>query len=124
MEQRPLKILLLGDASNFHHTLSVGLERLGHDVTVASEGGRWMHTGRDIDISRAPLPGKLGGLALWIRLRAGLMRRFTGFDVVSIHSHGFLPLRPGRIQTVYDYLLKGNRGVFHSVLGTSPSYVR
>lgn len=124
MEQRPLKILLLGDASNFHHTLSVGLERLGHDVTVASEGGRWMHTGRDIDISRPPLPGKLGGLALWLRLRAGLMRRFTGFDVVSIHSHGFLPLRPGRILTVYDHLLKGNRGVFHSVLGTTPSYVR
>ncbi|MDE5751672.1 MAG: hypothetical protein K2H88_03435 [Duncaniella sp.] len=121
---RPLKILLLGDASNFHRTLSTGLRRLGHDVTVASEGGRWMKTERDIDTSRPPLPGKLGGLALWLRLQAGLKRRFTGYDVVSIHSPGFLSLKPQRITSIYDYLLTRNRGVFHSMLGTTPSYVR
>lgn len=121
---RPLDILLLGDASNFHRTLATGLRRLGHNVVVASEGSRWMNTARDIDISRPGLPGKLGGLALWLRLKAGLQRKFTGFDVVSIHSPGFLSLRPGRTKAVYDYILPRNRGVFHSVLGTSPSYVR
>ncbi len=83
-----------------------------------------MNTGRDIDISRPPLPGKLGGLALWLRLRTGLQRKFTGFDIVSIHSPGFLSLRPGRTKAIYDYLLPRNMGVFHSVLGTTPSYVR
>ncbi len=123
MEERPLKVLLLGDASNFHHTLAEGLMRLGQDVTVASEGGRWMKLERDIDTSR-PLPGKLGGLALWLKLIGGMRKRFTGYDVVSIHSPGFLSLRPWRIQAIYDYLLTRNRGVFHSVLGTTPSYVR
>lgn len=123
MEEKPLKVLLLGDASNFHHTLAEGLSRLGQDVTVASEGGRWMNLERDIDTSR-PLPGKLGGMALWLRLLGGMRKRFTGFDVVSIHSPGFLSLRPGRIRAIYDYILARNRGVFHSVLGTTPSYVR
>lgn len=117
-----LKILLLGDASNFHHTLASGLERLGHDVTVASEGGGWMRTAKDIDISR-PLAGRLGGMALWLRLLSGLRKKLTGFDVVSIHSTGFLSLRPHRVRAVYDYILPRNRGVFHSVLGTTPSYV-
>ena len=47
-----MKILLLGDYSNYHRALSLALRKLGHDVTVASDGSRWMDTGRDIDLSR------------------------------------------------------------------------
>ena len=54
-----MKILLIGDASNYHACLGDALRRLGHDVTVASSGSRWMHTHRDIDLAR-PLPGKAG----------------------------------------------------------------
>ncbi len=47
-----MKILLLGDASNYHATLAHALRLEGHDVTLASSGSGWMRTHRDIDISR------------------------------------------------------------------------
>jgi len=47
-----MKILLLGDASNYHVALAKGLRTLGHDVTVASNGSKWMKTPRDIDLYR------------------------------------------------------------------------
>ena len=58
-----LRILLMGDASNYHNALATGLRRLGHDVVLASHGSGWMETERDIDLSR-PFKGKLGGKAL------------------------------------------------------------
>lgn len=33
-----MKILLLGEYSNVHNTLAMGLRELGHQVTVASNG--------------------------------------------------------------------------------------
>lgn len=38
-----MKILLLGEASNLHWTLSEGLRSLGHKVTVISNGSVWMN---------------------------------------------------------------------------------
>ena len=80
-----LRILLMGDASNYHSALATGLKRIGHDVVLASDGSFWMDTDRDIDLSR-PLPGKLGGLALWFTLRGHFRQLFSGFDVVSLCS--------------------------------------
>ncbi|MDE6144766.1 MAG: hypothetical protein K2F96_00645, partial [Muribaculaceae bacterium] len=54
------KILLLGDYSNCHQALSTGLRALGCDVTVASDGTKWMQCDRNVDITRPD--GKLGGL--------------------------------------------------------------
>lgn len=118
-----MKILLLGDASNFHVALSKGLRELGHDVIVASEGTGWMRTERDIDLSR-PLPGKLGGAALWLKLQAGLKQRFTGYDIVSLCTPGFLQLKPHRIRQIFDYVIANNRAVFSTALGTDCNYVR
>lgn len=120
---RPLKILLVGDASNFNRCLSVALRRMGHDATVASDGSRWMRTERDIDLSR-PLPGKLGGLALWLRLLKLMPQRMAGYDVVTVNSVCFAQLRPVRLRRVFDYLTAHNRGVFVTALGTDPAYVR
>ena len=36
-----MKILLLGDYSNVHATLALGLRALGHKVTLASDGDTW-----------------------------------------------------------------------------------
>ncbi len=67
-----MKILLLGDASNYHATLAHALRLEGHDVTLASSGSGWMRTHRDIDISRKN--GKLGGAILWARLNTVLLQ--------------------------------------------------
>lgn len=119
----PLKILLLGDASNFHNCLAGGLRSMGHDVTVASDGTRWMDTHRDIDFARR-LPGKAGGLLLWLKIKGMLNSRLAGYDVVSVNSTSFAWLRPGRLRKLFDHILARNRHVFVSALGTDSLYVR
>ncbi len=116
-----MKILLLGDASNYHRTLSKGLARAGHDVTVASAGSGWMNTARDIDLSRRP--GRIGGAILWARLSTVLSSRLKGYDVVQIHNPVFVEQRPVRVRTLFDRLRRDNGAVFLTQLGTDSQYV-
>ncbi len=117
-----MKILLLGDASNCHRTLATGLRRLGHDVTVASDGTMWMNTERDIDLLRR-YGNQLGGLELWWRVKHKLHHRLKGFDIVAIHNPIFLSLKPHRCRYIFDRLKRENRSVFLTALGCDTSYV-
>lgn len=119
---RPLKILLAGDASNYHQALASGLKHFGHDVTVASNGSNWMKTERGIDLSRR-LPGKLGGLELWLRFNSAIKWKLRGFDIVSIATTGFIYLRPERQRKAYDWLRQNNKSMFYTALGTDSNYV-
>lgn len=101
-----MKVLLMGDASAYHATLAGGLAALGHDVTVASDGSRWMQTARNIDLSRRQ--GKTGGALLWLRLATTLRNRLKGYDVVQLCSPGFLHLKPIRLQKKLSRLKKDN----------------
>jgi len=118
-----MKILLLGDYSNFNRCLSVGLARAGHEVTVASDGCRWMDTARQIDTSRR-LHGKAGGALLWLRLRTVLVRDLRGYDVVAINNPIFVDLKPHRVAGVFERLRRGNGAVFLTAMGTDSAYVR
>ena len=118
-----MKILLLGDASNYHATLAGALRGLGHDVTVASDGGRWMHTGRDIDISR-PFANRIGGALLYGHMLDLCRRRFRGFDVVQLVSPTFASLRPERLEVIIKSLKKHNGSLWLTALGTDSTYVR
>lgn len=118
-----MRILLLGDASNYHRALSRGLAGLGHDVTLASDGGGWLRTGRDIDISR-PARGKIGGALLWVRLRSLLASDLKGFDIVQFASPGFASLRPSRLRDILLRLKKANGPLFLTALGADSLYVR
>ena len=117
-----MKILFLGDASNYHRTLANALARMGHDVTVASHGSYWQNTQRDIDISR-PYKGKIGGAMLWIKLNTSLRNSFIGYDVVHISNPTFLDLRPHRIREIFHRLKRDNGKVFLTALGTDSYYV-
>lgn len=119
----PLKILLLGDASNYHATLALGLRRLGHEVTVMSDGSRWQKTARDIDISR-PFKGKIGGGLLWLDLMTRRHRSMSGYDIVQVATPFFVSLRPERLLTIFNRLKRENGAVFSCALGTDPFYVR
>lgn len=120
-EDRPLKILLMGDASNYHNALATGLSRLGHDVTVASSGSGWMNTDRGIDLTRRE--GKVGGAVFWIKFLTRILPKMKGYDVVSIKNPIFLELRPEKILYTFDYLKRHNRRVFLTALGTDTPYV-
>ena len=117
-----MKILFVGDASNYHHCLSVALREMGHDVTVASNGSYWMNTTRDIDTSR-PVKGKLGGALLWLKLNTSLRDKLKGYDVVQISDPTFLNLRPHRIHEIFNRLKRNNGNVFMSALGTDSFFV-
>ena len=114
-----MKILFAGDASNMHNCLAQQLRRMGHEATVASDGSRWMDTGRDINLLRRP--GRLGTLRyLWDIKRA--LPLMTGYDIVEIASPIFLRLRPHRVARVFDYLKAHNRHVVLSALATDMVY--
>lgn len=113
----------MGDYSNCHRSLATGLRRLGHDVTVASNGSRWMDTERDIDLSR-PYKGKLGGMALWRRLNGKLQSRLEGYDIVAIHNPIFLELRPERVLKVFNRLKERNGAIFMTAMGSDARFIR
>ena len=115
-----MRILFAGDASNMHNCLANELRRLGHEAVVASDGSRWMDTGRDINLLRGP--GRRGAL----RYVADIVRalpRMRGYDVVQLASPIFLTLRPAKVRRVFDYLRRHNRRVVLSALATDVTYV-
>lgn len=91
-----MKVLLLGDASNYHRALAAALRRKGCYVVLASAGSGWMDTDRDIDISRGS--SKLSGAWLFAKLMAMTRTRLRGFDIVQIVSPIFTTLRPERLR--------------------------
>ena len=117
-----MRILLLGEYSNVHHTLALGLKALGHEVVVASDGDSWKDYPRDIDLTRASL-GKIDTLRyLWKVKQA--FRRFRGFDVVQIINPVFLSLRGERMWPYYQALRKYNKSVFMGAYGMDYYFVK
>ncbi|MFI3240034.1 MAG: glycosyltransferase family 1 protein [Bacteroidales bacterium] len=115
-----MKILFVGDASNFHNTLSDALMALGDSCVVVSDGSRWMDTPRDINIKR----GK-GGLGT-VRYLFDIVRnlhRMRGFDVVHISNPIFFNLKPNKVRKIFDYLKRHNGAIYLSALGTDSYYV-
>ena len=116
-----MKILLLGDYSNCHRALSIGLRRLGHEVTLVSDGSKWMQCDKDIDLSRHP--GKLGGLQLFYRMLCPLHRYLRGYDVVAVNDLNFAKLRPQRLRYLFDRLKRDNGAVFLTAMSTDIAYL-
>lgn len=109
-----MKILLLGEYSNVHWTLAQGLRKLGHQVTVVSNGDFWKNYPRDINLVRRP--GKLGGILYLIKLY-WILPRLRNYDIVQLINPMFLELKAKRIFPVYHYLRKHNRKIFLGAYG-------
>lgn len=107
-----LKILFVGDASNFHSCLANALRQMGHRVTVVSDGSTWMDTQRDIDLSRKP--GRWGTVKYVLDVLK-LLPQLRGYDIVHlINPAFFMALRIERLRRIFDYLRRYNRHVFLS----------
>ena len=103
-----MKILLMGEYSNVHATLAEGLRKLGHHVTVLSNGDFWKNYPRDIDLVRKP--GKLGGIMYMMKLYTNV-HKLRGYDIVQLINPMFLELKAERIFPIYQYLRKHNKKV-------------
>ncbi len=106
-----MKILLMGEYSNVHATLAEGLRKLGHHVTVLSNGDFWKDYPRDINMVRKP--GKLGGIMYLAKLYT-IVHKLCGYDIVQLINPMFLELKAERIFPIYQYLRHHNK---HVILG-------
>lgn len=111
-----MKILLLGECSNLHWTLAQGLRQLGHDVTVASDGSKWMENKRDIDLTRNGYG--LADSIRYLRLIYNNLDKFKGYDVVQIKNPLFIDMRAQSNLWLYKYLKRNNGKVFLGAFGT------
>lgn len=109
-----MKILLIGEYSNVHNTLALGLRTLGHEVCVVSNGDFWKNYPRDIDVTRKP--GKLGGVSLMLRLWT-LLPQLCGYDVVQLINPLFFELKAERLFAFYKFLRRHNKKVFLGAFG-------
>lgn len=103
-----MKILLLGEYSNVHATLADGLRKLGHQVTVLSNGDFWKNYPRDIDLVRKP--GKKGGFIYLAKLLT-VLPKLRGYDIVQLINPMFLELKAERIFPIYRYLRRHNKKI-------------
>ena len=109
-----MKILLLGEYSNVHATLSAGLSQLGHESTVLSNGDFWKNYPRDLNLERKP--GKLGGIAYLARLLR-MLPHLKGYDIVQLINPMFLELKAQHIRPFYNYLRRNNRRIVLGAYG-------
>lgn len=110
-----MKILLLGEYSNVHNTLAKGLRRLGHQVTVASDGDSWKDYPRDIDLKR-DLCSRTGRISfLWRLMKA--LPSMRGYDIVQIINPIFFELKAERIMPFYRYLRRHNGKIVLGAFG-------
>jgi len=111
-----MKILLLGEYSALHSTLADGLRLLGHDVTVASDGCKWMDNDRDINLARQGYD--FYNSIKYLTTINKTFKKFKGYDVVQIKSPSFLDLKIKRNLEFYQFLKKNNTKVFLGAFGT------
>lgn len=116
-----MRILFVGDASNYHNCLASALRELGHETFLISDGNKWLNTERDASLNRNPgLLGAVGYVGKLLRL----LPRMRGYDIVYLVSTNFLLLRPDKIRMAFNYLKRNNRMVLLSALGTDYYYVK
>lgn len=109
-----MRILLLGEYSNVHATLAEGLRKLGHKVTVVSNGDFWKDYPRDIDVSRRP--GKIGGVLLMAKILS-ILPKLRGFDIVQLINPMFFELKAERLFPIYNFLRKHNKRIVLGAFG-------
>ena len=117
-----MRILLLGDYSNVHHTLGEGLRKLGHEVVVASDGDGWKNYPRDVDMRRRSL-SPIDSFTFLLRT-LWQFRSFRGFDVVQIINPVFLSLCAERIPPFFNYLKRHNGKIVMGAFGMDHYYIK
>lgn len=119
---KPMRILLIGEYSNLHHTLSQGLKKLGHQVTLVSDGDGWKNYPRDVDLTRKGYSAihTLGYVFRILRL----LPSFRGYDIVQIINPLFLNLKAKQNLRIFRYLKKHNKRVFLGAFGVDHYWVK
>jgi glycosyltransferase involved in cell wall biosynthesis len=121
-----MKILLLGEFSGLHQNLKAGLQTLGHEVTIASNGDLWKNIERDIDLSiKKVFPSVLGEIEYCLKFFPKFSL-FSDYDVVQLIDasffHRFYP--EFIIRNIMDKIILKNRKIFLITAGNDSFYCR
>lgn len=117
-----MKILLVGEYSRLHLSLAEGLQSLGHQVVVASDGDGHKQYARDIDLTRKS-SGLKDTIAALYQINKHF-RKFKGFDIVQIINPCFLTLSIGFNKHYFDQLKRNNKKIFLGAFGVDSYWVR
>ncbi len=116
-----MKILLLGEYSNVHWTLALGLRKLGHKVTVVSNGDFWKNYPRDISLVRKERA--FDGMRYYLKLLS-VLPFLRGYDIVQLINPMFLELKAERILPIYHYLRKHNKRMVMGAFGMDYYWIK
>lgn len=117
-----MKILLIGEYSSIHWSLAEGLRKLGHNVTVVSDGNDYKNYQRDVTLVR-----KSFGVFNTIRYVSDIwsnFRKFKGYDVVQIVNPYFLMLKIDKNLRAFEYLRKHNKKIYLGAFGYDYYWVK
>lgn len=117
-----MRILLIGEYSSVHWTLAEGLRKLGHTVTVASDGDGFKSYPRDIDLLR-----KSSGIVDTLSAIAKVYKNFSkfkGYDVVQLINPCFTTLSVGINKRLYQMIRKNNKKVFLGAFGDDSFWLK
>jgi hypothetical protein len=110
-----LKILLLGEYSNYFNNLAHGLRALNHEVVLANDGDLYKNYNRDIDLFG-------GSKNLYVNTFVRIIKenlaisKMKGFDIVQIINPNVFAAVANNLY-LYKKILKNNGSVFLSAVG-------
>lgn len=115
-----MKILFIGDYSNLHACLAGELRRLGHYVTVLSDGGGYQLTEADMLLARRP---GLKGSVSYLYSVFNVLPQLRGYDVVQFINPHYLSLKPGKLAYFLKELRRYNGKLYLTLCGNDYYFV-
>ncbi|ARN78514.1 hypothetical protein BST97_11240 [Nonlabens spongiae] len=110
-----LKILLLGEYSNYFNNLAFGLRKLGHNVVLANNGDLYKNYDRQIDISGFSDNLYINTFTRIINENLKV-RQMKGFDIVQIINPNVFAAVANNLQ-LYKKIFRNNGNIFLSAVG-------
>jgi len=110
-----MKVLLLGDFSSAQYNLKLGLEQLGHQVTLVSHRDGFKKTPTDVEFYlRKENENKYLGAAKEIFSQIHRSRMFKGYDIIQTAAHLFFHNRIDKF--MFPRILENNHRavMFHA----------
>ncbi|RBQ03561.1 glycosyltransferase [Pedobacter miscanthi] len=115
-----MKILLFGEYSGFHYNLKLGLEKLGHQVKIASSGDGFKRLKYDISLGNSS-KGVFGKFNRILKPFTKI-NDFKGFDVTQfVNSNPLTVFRANK--WLYKEILSFSPKNFLSVCGDDPVFL-
>lgn len=113
-----MRILLLGEYSGYYTNLAIGFQKLGHDVTLFSNGHGWMQLQGGTPYPRYQgITGSIKRKLLW----KSNLKKFAGYDLVFLISPEFVS--ESWEPWYWDRIRAQNNLVIYTVCGQKDSNV-